>query len=373
MLPGGPGRLDHGRASASSQGAGTGPPLRRGVNLGGWLSQQNSGSDAHTYITAADIERIRDLGFDHLRLPVDEAVLYPRGLDGPLDYEVLDLIGGLAQWCTSAQMQWILDLHRMRTHTFLDGAANDLWGEPDAAEPLAEFWMPVLSALARPADLIVDLLNEPSHPDPLRWHAVAETVCARIWAHDPRQWIIVESIRDDSGPASIGTLPRFPSSQPSRLLYGFHFYEPMGFTHQSAQWSSVSVWSQAPQPYPGRLRHDPGKMPKAHLPQVDGDWDRARIAALIGRARQWSARAGVRLHCGEFGVYLDAPRRARYRWLRDVISALETHGIGWCYWTYRDMGFGIYCHTAKRRCQPEYALGIDDGLLHVLLGSRGPR
>jgi hypothetical protein len=52
---------------------------------------------------------------------------------------------------------------------------------------------------------------------------------------------------------------------------------------------------------------------------------------------------------------------------------LEAHRIGWCYWTYRDMGFGIYCHTAKRRRQQEYAHGVDEDLLRVLLGSRGSR
>jgi len=49
--------------------------LLRGVNLSNWYSQtdNNDYSAAHLagYMTAADFELIRDLGFDHVRLSIN--------------------------------------------------------------------------------------------------------------------------------------------------------------------------------------------------------------------------------------------------------------------------------------------------------------
>src|SRR5262245_22440169 len=54
--------------------------LHRGVNLSGW-SAQAPPDPAHfqSAITADDVQRIRRMGFDHVRLPVDPAVLAPSG------------------------------------------------------------------------------------------------------------------------------------------------------------------------------------------------------------------------------------------------------------------------------------------------------
>src|SRR5438094_5099800 len=50
--------------------------LRRGVNLSGWFAQgQLDPAHLQSAITADDVERIRRMGFDHVRLPIDPVVL----------------------------------------------------------------------------------------------------------------------------------------------------------------------------------------------------------------------------------------------------------------------------------------------------------
>ena len=46
--------------------------LKKGVNLGGWISQFGEIDHRHfeSFIQREDIFRIRDWGFDHVRLPV---------------------------------------------------------------------------------------------------------------------------------------------------------------------------------------------------------------------------------------------------------------------------------------------------------------
>ena len=57
--------------------ASSGFVVRRGTNLSHWLSQsRRRGAERRAFFTAADVRRLADWGFDHLRLPVDEEQLW---------------------------------------------------------------------------------------------------------------------------------------------------------------------------------------------------------------------------------------------------------------------------------------------------------
>ena len=51
--------------------------FQKGINLGGWISQYSVFDEEHfkTFITEEDIHTIAELGFDHVRVPVDYSVL----------------------------------------------------------------------------------------------------------------------------------------------------------------------------------------------------------------------------------------------------------------------------------------------------------
>ena len=51
--------------------------LNRGVNLDHWLSQRGEGVDIDpNYITKKDFETIKKLGFDFVRVPIEEQLMY---------------------------------------------------------------------------------------------------------------------------------------------------------------------------------------------------------------------------------------------------------------------------------------------------------
>ena len=50
--------------------------IRRGVNLSHWLSQCFGWSPRPTFITEDDVRFIASLGFDHVRIPIDEKELW---------------------------------------------------------------------------------------------------------------------------------------------------------------------------------------------------------------------------------------------------------------------------------------------------------
>ena len=58
---------------------------------------------------------------------------------------------------------------------------------------------------------------------------------------------------------------------------------------------------------------------------------------MIDAAAAWGKDNNVPLICNEFGVYRAfSPPQSRMNWIRDVRSAVEADGIGWCHDGCRD-------------------------------------
>ena len=73
--------------------------LKKGVNLGGFLSQCSEYTTEHyeTFITKEDIKNIKDMRFDHIRLPIDYEVLETEeGEALPHNYHFVD---DTLEWC----------------------------------------------------------------------------------------------------------------------------------------------------------------------------------------------------------------------------------------------------------------------------------
>ena len=344
------------------------PTLRRGINIGGWLSQLSyDPGHVSTFVSAAAFDEISELGFDHVRIPVDEMLVFPDDLvDRPSSF-ALDVLGAARDWAARVGLAVILDLHQTRDHSFLTEGSNALWHRRDAAERLVTFWTAALDGLGSSPTMLVDLLNEPTIDDPTAWWRIAEEALYAIRRRHPAQWVIVESTPVAGVKASPASVPHLPAAQPAGCLYGFHFYEPLAFTHQSASWSSIGSYGLAPQEYPGALRASTAELPPRYRAQFVGHWDRERLHACLVPHLAWAAERNVRLHCGEFGAYVDGPPPARYRWVADVVDGLEGRGVGWAYWTYKNMGFGLRYDTERRRRQPEYVTGLDRALLARLM------
>src|SRR5438128_9994467 len=65
--------------------------FKRGTNISHWLSQSNArGEQRRNYFTAKDVKYLADLGFDHIRIPVDEEQLWKE--NGQQDEEGFSLL-----------------------------------------------------------------------------------------------------------------------------------------------------------------------------------------------------------------------------------------------------------------------------------------
>ncbi|HTC21372.1 MAG TPA: glycoside hydrolase, partial [bacterium] len=70
---------------------------------------------------------------------------------------------------------------------------------------------------------------------------------------------------------------------------------------------------------------------------------------------------GNRVYCGEFGVYEQVARNTRLNWMRDVISLFSEMKVGWGYWNYKWLDFGIWPPAGDGKSGP-----VDEEMLNIL-------
>ena len=102
--------------------------IRTGVNLSHWLSQtRKRGEERSNYIVKADFDTIAAIGFDHVRLPVDEIHLWSD--EGEKEPQAFELLHNAVGWAFDANLKVIIDLHIIRSHYF-NAAEKPLWTDP---------------------------------------------------------------------------------------------------------------------------------------------------------------------------------------------------------------------------------------------------
>lgn len=313
--------------------------FERGVNLSHWFGQIIDQGDRlehlRTHHTGKDFDLIKSLGLDHVRFPVDSAVLEAKEFDGWTEYRrAVDAI-------LDHGLNVIIDVH-------LDSDTKQALGEaPEAQDALVAFWEKLAGQFSDtdPARVRLELLNEPQMLGPV-WGPLQARVVSAVRFAAPNhtlvicggQWSGIKNLRDLE-----------PVDDPN-VVYNFHFYEPHQFTHQGATWGAAQWRDMNGLPYPATEEGCKAALDATDNPAAIGDivrysqsgWGPEKVKEHIGLAGEWAQQhGGLTLTCNEFGVYMkSADPEDRVAWLRDVREALQAHGIGWSMWDYAG-GFGI--------------------------------
>lgn len=315
--------------------------IKRGTNISHWLSQSRArGKERAAWFTRADVRRIAEYGFDHIRLPVDEEQLF--SADGGKDTEAFDLLDSAIDWCAESGLRIIVDLHILRSHYFMDANNPPLFADPDAMYDFADRWHELSHHLHyRPADSVAyELLNEPVARDPEDWNRVFRTAFDEIREHEPGRTILVGSNWFNS----VDTFDALKIPEDRNMILTFHYYLPMLVTHHQAGWWDGGKYA-GPISYPGRPVLDAElEILKPGLRKVVSENNRPYDAAhmRLDMAKPLAARLRTKapLYCGEFGCFNKAPLPVRLAWYRDILGVLQENGIGWANWDYKG-GFGI--------------------------------
>lgn len=336
--------------------------LLRGVNLGGWFSQIDAveGNDPRTFpgtrhhlesfLGPEDFRRIKAWGFDHVRLPVDHVNVFTGPGLAP-DETVLALLDRAVDGLTATGLCVILDLHKCPGHDFHAGATRDqaFFHDPACRAQARQVWTHLAERFGPRPGVLLEILNEPVAPDAAVWNTVKDEMAAHIRRHAPRSTLVVGSNRWNNA----GEFAQLTPVDDDNVLYSFHFYHPLPFTHQLAPWIADPYFA-AHRTYPGDYPPPPDTATR--LPPDTGRWDRARLEQAIEPVVRFRDRHQVPVACNEFGVYAGgADRASQLAWMTDVLSMLRERAIGWSYWNYRNLDFGLVSRgEARFASHPQY-------------------
>ncbi len=316
-----------------------------GINLGGWISQYGQYDIEHfnTFIQRKDIEQIVLWGFDHIRLPFD----YPIFEDDlfPYNYkkEGFEYIDNCLSWCKEFGLNLILDLHRAPGYSFNSLESNTLFENQKQQDRLIRLWEALSKHyIDEKENLLFELLNEIVEPDSTRWNMLSKKLVEAIRAIDKDRVIIIGGNNYNA----VSELKNLDILDDDRIVYSFHFYEPMIFTHQKAHWFEMTKLFNMEQNYPGKctgIKEFCEKYPQFQwVREMESvTMDKALLESYIQPAKDFLKKTGKPLYCGEYGVIELAPLQGRINWHEDFISILKELQIGRACWSYKLMDFSI--------------------------------
>lgn len=291
----------------------------RGINLGGWMSQCDYSEERlDGFVTERDLDRIASWGLDHVRLPVDYNVMEKE--DGTYIEKGFERIAGALRLCRDRKLKVVLDLHKTYGFSFDSGEKEEGFFEnPASQERFCRLWEEMARRFYDPENVAFELLNEVTDASYIQvWNRVAGTCIARIRAIAPKALILLGSYWNNSPEAVKDLEP--PADE--RVIYNFHCYSPMPFTHQGASWVP-------------ELNKD------RRISFEEADFTAENFEQQFAPALAHAEKNGTGLYCGEYGVIENATPEDTVKWYRTIHAVFEKHGIARAAWSYKQMNFGL--------------------------------
>ena len=336
--------------------------IKRGTNISHWLSQSEQRGEARRlHIQEDDFARLEELGFDFVRIPIDEVQFWDE--QGQKLPEAWDLLNNALDWSKKHNLRAIVDLHIIRAHYFnavneADQAANTLFTSEEAQEGLLNLWRQLSEFLKdRSNDWVAyEFMNEPVAPEHEQWNQLVAKVHKALRELEPQRTLVVGS-NMWQGHETMKYL-KVPEGD-KNIILSFHYYNPMLLTHYGAWWSPLCAAYKGKVNYPGVLvsKEDFDAAPAAIKDQLkpftEEVWNIDKIREQFKDAIEAAKKYDLQLFCGEWGVYEPVDRELAYNWYRDMLTVFDEFNIAWTTWCY-DADFGFW--DQQRHCYKDYPL-----------------
>jgi aryl-phospho-beta-D-glucosidase BglC (GH1 family) len=291
----------------------------RGVNLGGWFSQCDYSEERMDhFITPKDFRIIADWGLDHVRIPVDYNVMETE--DGQWKADGFRRIEKALHCAEENGLKVVLDLHKTAGFSFDAGEKEEGFFVSEACQQrFYRLWEEMARRFTDPRNVAFELLNEVTDESFISaWNRIAGECIRRIRGIAPDSLILVGSYHNNAPDA----LKDLETPADARVIYNFHCYDPLPFTHQGAYWV-------------------PWLDPNARVPFDEAGVDAEYFERQFASAFEAAERNHTALYCGEYGVIDIASPEDMLKWYRVIHDTFEKHEVARSAWSYRQMDFGL--------------------------------
>lgn len=317
-----------------------------GINLGGWLSQCTHTKEHYdSFINSQDMKIIKSWGLDHVRIPVDYDLVQNK--DGSFKEEGFVYIQNAIDWCKEAKINMILDLHKTLGYSFDDGEQESGFFDNEKYQNMFyALWEEFAKRYSKYEDMLCfELLNEVTSKDYCKiWNSIANTCIEKIRAISPTVRILVGSYWNNH----VGAVRDMDPPHDEYIVYNFHCYEPLIFTHQGATW--IPKMNPSFRMNLDAKYSDYDKFTKQNINQEGDAFDKydanstvdvSYFENLFEDAIKVAKERNVLLYCGEYGVIDNTDPKEALKWYKLVNAVFEKHNIGRAVWSYKEMNFGM--------------------------------
>jgi len=224
------------------------------ISFGNEYGRKVANYDQWTHHSEIDFQRVRGLGFNSIRFGMNGNWYQqdPRRFMAWLDQNV--------QWATKAGVYLILDLHVPIGSFWLDPTSKDvsfaIWEDPVVRQQNIDFWRVIANRYKdNPQVAAYDVINEPvtTDSDGKQWRRLALDLVSAIRQVDPNHLLVIERLYGVNKKYGHGDVPSQFLVPDNNVVYDFHFYEPIEYTHQGAVWLSSPLGDGGIYPDPNAL------------------------------------------------------------------------------------------------------------------------
>ena len=278
------------------------------------------------------MQLMQSMGYETLRLPVAfnnwEDGVPPYTIDSTRYFYAIDSV---LSWCYLYNMFLVIDYHF--------GNLYD-WNYSSELPRVIELWKQIAArfAITDPNKVFFEFYNEPYNISNSNWRAAANMFIDSIRPIVPNHTLIIGA-NNYNGLYEFYPMGTFSDTN---IIYNFHFYEPMIFTHQGSYWSDPTT-STTNVPFP----YNPATMPPINplaIPTIgwhpydyynyssQGNCQALHTSLVL--AKNFSLINNVPIWCGEFGSFnlYDPPDSSRCRYTECVKDNLDLLGIPYAIW-----------------------------------------
>ncbi|MCQ2459886.1 MAG: glycoside hydrolase family 5 protein [Ruminococcus sp.] len=292
----------------------------KGINLGGWLSQCDYSEDRlNNFMTEPDFEIISSWGFDHVRIPFDYNVI--QNEDGSPVEDGYARIDKAISYARKYGLKVVLDLHKTAGFSFDVGEGEKgFFDSEEYQEKFYLIWDEVAKRYGTQTDdIIFELLNEVTDAEFIdSWNRIVKKCMARIRKYAPDMLVIVGSYNNNAA----DTVQYLDAPYDDKVVYTFHCYEPLKFTHQGAYWTDKII-------------------PEERVAFEESGTTEEYFENLFSTAFEKAAKHGADLYCGEYGMIDIVNADDSLKWFKVIQKVFEKHNVSRCVWTYKEMDFGL--------------------------------
>jgi endoglucanase len=260
-----------------------GPVRLESVNFSNNYHRNLDGSDllASPHHSSEDFARVADLGFNTVRFAFDGDWYAD---DPDVFWKWLDQNVG---WARDHGLYLVLDLHTPIGGFWLDPTSDqvsfDIWTDRGIQQQNLDLWREIATRYEdEPTIAAYDLLNEPVtvDSDGQQWKELAADMVETVRDVDRNHLLVIGGIYGVNGKyGATGIDPHFLVDD-ANVVYDFHFYEPIKYTHQYASWVEGPIQDGGAYPEPetilptGARVRLPSPIVTPTLPAGNSDWQR---------------------------------------------------------------------------------------------------